>query len=63
MKDREPFTSPQPLVPRAPGHGVTGGRSLALPERPAFLEQLLKALAVKQPLVLVTPSMSGSYAL
>ncbi|KAI7837087.1 hypothetical protein COHA_009085 [Chlorella ohadii] len=46
-----------------PGHGVTGGPSLALQERPAFLEQLLKALSVRQPLVLVIPSMSGSYAL
>lgn len=42
---------------------MTGGHSLALEERPAFLEQLLKALAVRQPLVLVTPSMSSSYAL
>lgn len=47
----------------SPGHGVTGGPSLALQERPAFLEQLLKALSVRQPLVLVIPSMSGSYAL
>jgi abhydrolase domain-containing protein 14 len=46
-----------------PGHGVTGGHSLALEERPAFLAQLLRALAVRQPLVLVTPSMSSSYAL
>lgn len=46
-----------------PGHGVTGGVALPLPARPAFLADLLRALQVRQPLVLVTPSMSGSYAL
>lgn len=50
-------------LPCSAGHGVTGGQSLPLADRAPFLAQLLKALAVRPPLVLVTPSMSGSYAL
>ncbi|EFN55558.1 hypothetical protein CHLNCDRAFT_134030 [Chlorella variabilis] len=46
-----------------PGHGVTGGQALPPNSRAAFLQDLLKALHVRQPLVLITPSMSGSYIL
>lgn len=45
------------------GHGVTGGPALPPPARAAFLADLLRALHLQQPLVLVTPSMSGTYAL
>jgi abhydrolase domain-containing protein 14 len=47
-----------------PGHGITGGTALNGAERAAFLEELLTALHAKQQLlVLVTPSMSGTYVL
>lgn len=46
-----------------PGHGLTAGQPLPLSDRPAFLTELLKQLQVRQPLVLVSPSMRGSYVL
>lgn len=46
-----------------PGHGVTGGAPLPLEARPAFLAALLARLQPAPPLVVVTPSMSGSYFL
>ena len=46
-----------------PGFGLTGGQPLPASDRPAFLAELLVQLRVRRPLVLVTPSMSGSYAL
>jgi pimeloyl-ACP methyl ester carboxylesterase len=49
------------LVPA--GHGATGGQALPPDSRGAFLQALLQALQVQQPLVIVTPSMSGTYIL
>lgn len=46
-----------------PGHGATGGAPLPPPERGPFLAQLLRAVGAQPPVVLVTPSMSCSYAL
>jgi abhydrolase domain-containing protein 14 len=46
-----------------PGHGLTGGGTLPVAERGPFLDALLKQLAVHRPLILISPSMSGSYAL
>ena len=46
-----------------PGFGSTGGQPIPASDCPAFLAELFKQLQVRQPLVLVTPSMSGSYAL
>ncbi|KAL4436963.1 hypothetical protein ABPG75_004102 [Micractinium tetrahymenae] len=46
-----------------PGHGVTGGSLLPLDARPAFLAELLRQLQPRPPLVVVTPSMSGSFFL
>lgn len=48
---------------RPAGHGVTGGAPLPLEARPAFLAALLARLQPAPPLVVVTPSMSGSYFL
>ncbi|GAB4823057.1 hypothetical protein N2152v2_010103 [Parachlorella kessleri] len=46
-----------------PGHGVTGGQPLPEDQRGPFLAKLLRELGASPPVVLVTPSMSGTYAL
>ena len=46
-----------------PGYGKTGGAVLPPEERGEFLAALVKRLALRPPVVLVSPSMSGTYAL